>query len=42
MDGRPDIFLYGMRVVYLAAASLCAVGILLTVARMRGRGAREA
>jgi EmrB/QacA subfamily drug resistance transporter len=42
VDGRPDIFLYGMRVVYLAAAGLCAVGILLTLARMRGRGAREA
>jgi MFS family permease len=38
VDGRPDIFLYGMRAVYLAAAGLCAVGILLTVARMRARG----
>jgi EmrB/QacA subfamily drug resistance transporter len=38
VDGRPDIFLYGMRVVYLAAAGLCAVGILLTLARMRSRG----
>lgn len=42
VDGRPDIFLYGMRIVYLAAACLCGVGIALTVARMRGRSARNA
>ena len=38
VDGRPDIFIYGMRVVYLAAAALCALGVALSVARMRDQG----
>jgi EmrB/QacA subfamily drug resistance transporter len=37
VDGKPEIFIYGMRIVYLAAAALCALGVALTIARMRGR-----
>lgn len=39
IDGRPEVFIYGMRTVYLAAASLCLLGTALTVARMHGRKA---
>jgi len=34
VDGRPEIFIYGMHIVYLAAAALCALGVVLTIARM--------
>jgi EmrB/QacA subfamily drug resistance transporter len=34
IDGRPEIFVYGMHIVYLAAAALCALGVVLTIARM--------
>lgn len=37
VDGRPDIFLDGMRVVYLGAAGICLVGVALTAARLAGR-----
>lgn len=37
VDGKPGIFIYGMRIVYLAAAVLCAIGVLLTIARMTKR-----
>ncbi|MBV7272951.1 MFS transporter [Clostridiaceae bacterium UIB06] len=34
VTGRHDVFIYAMRVVYMAAASICAVGMILTVVRM--------
>ena len=34
VKGRPDIFLYGHRFVYVVTAALVAVGFALTVARM--------
>ncbi len=38
VDGRPEFFIYGMRIVYLAAAGLCVLGIILTLARLHERG----
>lgn len=34
VDGRYDVFIYAMRVVYIAAASICAIGMILTIVRM--------
>lgn len=34
LQGRPDIFLYGMRIVYLSAASMCVLGMVLTIIRI--------
>ncbi|MEY8001298.1 MFS transporter [Clostridium sp. Mt-5] len=34
VQGRPDIFLYGMKVVYLFAAFICIVGMILTILRI--------
>ena len=32
--GRNDIFIYGMRIVYISAASLCMIGVILTAFRL--------
>lgn len=32
--GRNDIFIYGMRIVYICAASLCMIGVILTAFRL--------
>lgn len=34
IQGREDVFVYGMRIVYLSAALICAVGALLTALRL--------
>ena len=36
VTGRPDIFIYAMRFVYLTAAALCSIGVILTFIRMVG------
>ncbi|MCH3965122.1 MAG: MFS transporter [Clostridium sp.] len=35
IQGRPDAFLYGMKVVYLSAAFICILGMILTVVRIQ-------
>jgi EmrB/QacA subfamily drug resistance transporter len=37
VPGRPDIFIYAMKIVYIVAASICLVGMMLTVIRMYER-----
>ncbi|WP_446898440.1 MFS transporter [Clostridium sp. LBM24168] len=34
IQGRPEVFLYGMKVVYLSAAFICVLGMILTVVRI--------
>lgn len=34
IEGRPDVFLYGMKVVYLSAALICIFGMILTIVRI--------
>lgn len=34
VGGRHDVFIYAMHIVYIAAASICAVGMILTIVRM--------
>ena len=34
VEGRDDVFIYGMRWVFIVAASICIVGSLLTFYRM--------
>ncbi len=38
--GRDDIFIYGMRWVYISAAVICLIGALLTAVRLYGKNAR--
>lgn len=38
VQGRDDVFIYGMRYVYITAASICIVGALLTAFRLYGKG----
>ena len=43
IPGRPDVFIYAMKFVYLSAASICIIGIILTFIRImdkRKRGER--
>lgn len=42
VSGRHDIFIYAMRVVYIAAASICAIGMILTIIRMINRKRKKA
>lgn len=35
--GRPDVFIYAMRVVYISAAVICVIGIILTAFRLKDR-----
>jgi EmrB/QacA subfamily drug resistance transporter len=37
VPGREDVFIYGMRVVYITAAVICAVGALTTALRLFGK-----
>lgn len=37
IEGRDDVFIYGMRGAYLTAAGICALGALLTALRLYGR-----
>ena len=32
--GRPDLFIYGMRITYLVVAGICLIGVLITVSRL--------
>lgn len=41
VPGRPDIFIYAMRLVYLSAASICIIGIILTLLRIREKRRKE-
>lgn len=34
IEGRDDVFLYGMRCVYVSASVLCAVGVVITALRL--------
>lgn len=34
VPGRHDVFIYAMNIVYIAAASICAIGMILTIIRM--------
>lgn len=34
VKGRDDVFIYGMKWVYISAAALCAVGVVITVVRL--------
>jgi len=34
VEGRDDVFVYGMKAAYLAAAAICALGALLTAVRL--------
>lgn len=34
VPGRPDVFIYAMKFVYLSAASICIIGIILTFLRI--------
>ena len=38
IQGRDDIFVYGMRYVYITAAAICIIGALLTAFRLYGKG----
>ena len=40
IEGRDDIFMYGMHYVYMAAAIICAIGAILTAYRLYGIRAR--
>lgn len=41
VEGRDDVFIYGMRGVYLAAALVCAFGALLTAFRLYNRKRKQ-
>lgn len=34
--GRPDVFIYAMKFIYLTAAAVCSIGVMLTFIRMVG------
>jgi len=34
IKGRDDVFIYGMRYVYISSAALCAVGVVITALRL--------
>lgn len=34
VDGRSDVFIYGMKIVYILAALLCMIGVVLTAFRL--------
>jgi len=36
IEGRDNIFVYGMHYVYIAAATICAIGVILTAYRLYG------
>jgi len=36
IEGRNDVFIYGMRWAYLTAAIICATGAILTAIRLYG------
>ena len=38
VQGRPDLFIYGMRATYLVIAGVCFVGVLITAFRLFSRG----
>lgn len=41
VPGRPDVFIYAMKFVYLSAASICIIGIILTFLRIMEKRKRE-
>lgn len=42
VEGRPDAFIYAMRIIYISAAVLCLLGVALTYGRMRARRKKTA
>ena len=36
IEGRDDVFVYGMQYVYISAAIICAIGAMLTAYRLYG------
>jgi len=40
VQGRPDVYIYGMRTAYLVVAGICFVGVLLTLFRMLRKNER--
>ena len=36
IEGRDDVFVYGMHYVYISAAIICAIGAILTAYRLYG------
>ncbi|QAT39717.1 MFS transporter [Clostridium sp. JN-9] len=41
VEGQNQAFLYGMKVVYITAAFICAIGVIITVMRMYKRKAKR-
>lgn len=41
IEGRNDVFIYGMRGAYIAAAAICSIGAVLTAFRLYGRRLRQ-
>ena len=41
IEGRGDVFVYGMRYVYISAAAICIIGALLTALRLYGSKKRR-
>lgn len=41
IEGRDDVFVYGMQHVYISAASICAIGAMLTAYRLYGIKAKR-
>jgi len=41
IEGRDDVFVYGMQYVYISAAIICAIGAMLTAYRLYGIRSKE-
>lgn len=41
VEGRSDVFIYGMRIVYICAALICIIGALITALRLYGSKIKE-
>lgn len=41
IPGRPDVFIYAMKFVYMSAASICIIGIILTLLRIKEKRKKE-
>ena len=40
IEGRPDIFIFGMRVTFIVSLILCIIGFILSLVRFRKRAAK--
>lgn len=41
VDGRPDVFIYGMKVVYIVVTIICLIGTILTLMRLINKSKPE-